>query len=54
MSIPATKPVAASTGTRDFKQLKVIQIVFYATDIDTMQFVRKEGLPYMSAIICML
>jgi hypothetical protein len=57
MSIPATKPVAASTGTRDlrlFKELKLIQIVCYATDIDTMRFTRKEGLPYISAIIYML
>ena len=39
MSIPATKPVTASTGTRDlslFRQLKLIQIVFFATDADTM------------------
>jgi hypothetical protein len=57
MSIPATKPVTASTGTRDLrlsKELKLITVVCFATDIDTMRFMRKEGLPYMSAIIYML
>jgi len=35
MSIPTTKPVTAGTGTRDlrlFKELKLIQIVCFATD----------------------
>ena len=39
MSIPATKPVTASTGTRDlrlFRELKLIKIVCFATDTDTM------------------
>ena len=56
MSIPATKPVTASTGTRHLRlseELKLITIVCFATDIDTMQFMRK-GLPYISAIIYML
>lgn len=57
MSIPATKPVTASTGTRDlrlFRELKLIKIVCFATDTDTMWFMRKEGLPCMSAIIYVL
>ena len=48
MSIPATKPVTANTGTRDlrlFRELKLIQIVCFATDMDTVQFLRKGGLP---------
>jgi hypothetical protein len=57
MSIPATKPVTASTGTRYlrlFKELKLIQRICFTTDIDMMQFMRIKGLLYLSASSYML